>query len=136
MFSIPKIFDRVFLKFALVGLFNTVAGAVLMFLLYNSVGLGYWLSSAVSYCAGSALGFFLNKYFTFKVKQWSFKMIAAYILTIAVSWFLAYKIARMAVVSLFEASTQNIRDNIALFTGMCLFTGMNYISQRFFVFRK
>jgi hypothetical protein len=34
------IFDRVFLKFILVGLINTLAGSALMFLLYNIAGLG------------------------------------------------------------------------------------------------
>ena len=136
MYWIRKIFDRVFLKFVLVGILNTGTGAAIMFLLYNAAGFGYWLSSAVSYIAGSVLSFFLNKYFTFKVTHWSFKMIAAYIITIAISWFLAYKIARTAVVALLEAHPQKMRDNIALLTGMCLFTGLNYLGQRFLVFRK
>ena len=28
-----------------------------------------------------------------------------------------------------------IKDNIAMFVGMCSFVGLNYIGQRFFVFK-
>jgi hypothetical protein len=31
-------------------------------------------------------------------------------------------------------SSQKIRENVALLTGMCLFTGINYLGQRFVVF--
>jgi putative flippase GtrA len=130
------IFDRVLLKFLLVGLANTVVGSALMFIMYNVFGLGYWASSAINYIAGSILSFFLNKYWTFNVSKWSLYMIIAFASTIAVSWFLAYKIARTAIYFLLVDHPQKMRDNAALFTGMGLFTGLNYIGQRFIVFKK
>jgi len=63
-------------------------------------------------------------------------MVAAFIATIAVSWFLAYKAARTAVYFLLAEHPQKIRDNAALFAGMCLFTGLNYLGQRFVVFSE
>ena len=35
-----------------------------------------------------------------------------------------------------HSKPQNIRENVALFTGICLFTGLNYPGQRFVVFAK
>jgi len=35
-----------------------------------------------------------------------------------------------------NSKPQNIRENVALFAGMCLFTGLNYLGQRFVVFAK
>jgi putative flippase GtrA len=128
------IFDRVFLKFALVGIANTVVGAGLMFVMYNCFGMGYWVSSAANYAVGSILGFFLNKYWTFKVRRWSLYMVIAFVLTIAISYFLAYKIARTAIHYALADQSPKIRDNAALLAGMCLFTGLNYIGQRFIVF--
>ena len=29
-----------------------------------------------------------------------------------------------------------MRDNVAMLVGMCLFVGLNYLSQRFFAFRE
>ena len=130
------IFDRIFLKFLLAGLVNTVVGSGLMFVMYNIFGLGYWVSSAANYIVGSVLSFFINKYWTFNVSKWSLYMVVFFILTIAISWFLAYKIARTALYFLFMDHPPEIRDNAALFAGMCLFTGLNYLGQRFIVFKK
>jgi putative flippase GtrA len=130
------IFDRVFLKFLLAGLINTGVGAGLMFVMYNAFGLGYWLSSAVNYVVGSVLSFFLNKYWTFNVRKWSLYMVIAFAATIVISYFLAYKIARTAIYHVLADYSPKIRDNAALAAGMCLFTGLNYIGQRFIVFSK
>ncbi|MDR0472971.1 MAG: GtrA family protein [Treponema sp.] len=130
------IFDRVFLKFLFAGLVNTVVGSGLMFVMFNVLGLGYWVSSAANYITGSILSFFLNKYWTFNIRKWSLYMVAAFIATIALSYFLAYKIARTALYFLLADYPQKIRDNAALFAGMCFYTGLNYVGQRFIVFKK
>ena len=130
------IFDRVLLKFILAGFANTIVGACLMFGMYNIAGFNYWVSSAANYIAGSILSFFLNKYWTFQVRKWSPYIVITFIATIAISYFLAYKIARAALYFALAEYPEHIRDNAALFTGMCLFTGLNYIGQRFIVFKK
>jgi putative flippase GtrA len=130
------IFDKVLLKFISVGILNTIIGSGLMFVMYNVFGFGYWVSSAVNYVIGSVLSFFLNKYWTFKVNEWSIVMVIAFTVTIVVSYFLAYKIARTALYFALADYHPKIRDNAALFTGMCFFTGINYLGQRFFVFRR
>jgi len=130
------IFDRIFFKFLLVGIVNTIVGSGLMFIIYNVFGLGYWISSAANYVLGSILSFFLNKYWTFNIRKWSLYMIVAYIAVIVISWFLAYKIARTVLYFLLSDRPQKIRDNVSLFAGMCLFTGLNYLGQRFIVFKK
>jgi hypothetical protein len=59
-------------EFILVGILNTIAGSAIMFVLYNLAGFGYWASSLLNCGAASVLSFFLNKYFTFGVREWSF----------------------------------------------------------------
>jgi putative flippase GtrA len=130
------LFDHTFARFILVGVVNTLVGSAIMFSLYNITGCGYWLSSAMNYALTSVLSFFLNKRFTFGVKQWSFKMILLFALTIAVSYILAYGIAKSAIHFLLRNQSPRLRDNAALFAGMCLFTGLNYLGQRFAVFRR
>jgi len=129
------LFDRKFFKFIFVGIINTIVGSAIMFLLYNAAHWSYWLSSACNYCLTSVLSFFLNKYFTFGVKHWSVFMVAAFVLTIAFSYLLAYGIAKPAMDYLLKTSPERIRENFALFTGMCLFTGINYLGQRLVVFK-
>jgi putative flippase GtrA len=129
-------FDRTFFKFIIVGIVNTVIGSGLMFILYNFFDVTYWLSSAASYIVGSIASFFLNKYFTFTVKEWNLFMVAAFILNIGVSYFVAYGLAKPLMNYLLRDNALAVRENAALFTGMCLFTAINYIGQRFVVFRR
>ncbi|GHT56706.1 hypothetical protein FACS1894109_06520 [Spirochaetia bacterium] len=132
--SVTSLFDRTFFKFVLVGIINTIIGTGIMFSLYNLFGFSYWQSSAVNYIFTSILSFFLNKYFTFSVKQWSAYMLFAFVFTIAMSYLLAYGIAKPVVHRVLANCSQKIRDNVSMLAGMCLFTGLNYIGQRFVVF--
>ncbi|GMO44477.1 MAG: hypothetical protein Pg6C_06330 [Treponemataceae bacterium] len=129
-------FDCVFLKFIAVGIINTIVGSALMFALYNAAHFNYWLASACNYFLTSILSFFLNKYFIFNVRHWSAYMVAAFVLNIAVCYFIAYGAAKPTVNFLLKQAPQKLRENIALFTGMCLFTGLNYMGQRFVVFKE
>jgi len=130
------IFDRKFFKFILVGTINTIVGSAIMFSLYNIAHLSYWISSACNYFFGSILSFFLNKYFTFTIKEWSLFMVVAFILNTVICYFIAYGLAKPLINYFLDGKPQNIQENIALFTGMCLFTGLNYLGQRFVVFAR
>jgi putative flippase GtrA len=129
-----KIIDPVFFKFLLVGVLNTLVGSGIMFILYNVFSVGYWVSSVCNYIVGSILSFFLNKCFTFRVKEWSVFMVVAFVLTIAFSYLTAYGMAKPLINFLLRSYSQKIRENTALFTGMCFFTGINYLGQRLIVF--
>jgi putative flippase GtrA len=120
-----ELFDAVFFKFLGVGVINTIAGSALMFGLYNFAGLSYWASSAINYCAVSVLSFFLNKYVTFGVKDWTARMVIAFVLTIAASYVASYGIAKPLAYWLLRGYSRKVRDNGSLLAGMCLFTGLN-----------
>ena len=130
-----ELFDKKLFKFILVGIINTIVGSIIMFSLYNLALFNYWLSSACNYIFVSILSFFLNKYFTFNVRHWSLFMILAFILIIAFSYLIAYGVSKPLINIFFNNSPIKIRENIALFTGMCLFTGINYLGQRLIVFK-
>jgi putative flippase GtrA len=129
-------FDHIFFKFIIVGIINTIIGSGLMFVLYNLFDVTYWLSSAANYIVGSIASFFLNKYFTFSVKEWNLFMIITFILNIGVSYFVAYGLAKPLMNYLLRNNSLAIRENAALLAGMCLFTAINYIGQRTFVFKS
>jgi putative flippase GtrA len=124
-----------FLKFVVVGIINTLVGGIFIFSFYNIAKVGYWQSASASYILTSILSFFLNKYFTFNVKYWSLFMIFKFIITIVISYLIAYGIAKPVINYLLIDSPKKIRENLALLTGMCLFSGINYIGQRFIVFK-
>ena len=131
---LTKYIDKKLLKFLLVGLINTAVGAGIMFILFNFAGLGYWFSSACNYIAGGIVSFFLNKYLTFTNHEKSVKQVILFIVNLAVCYVLAYLLAKKAVYYLLESQSEQIRGNISMLVGMCLYTVLNYFGQRLLVF--
>lgn len=132
--KIRSVVDIKLLKFLIIGALNTLVGAGLMFLLYNLAGCSYWFSSAANYVAGSILSYFLNKYITFQNKTKSVMQVVKFIINILVCYFVAYGVAKPLVLWLFSSRSTKFTDNVAMLAGMCIFTGLNYIGQRFFAF--
>lgn len=130
-----RLIDITALKFLLVGVVNTLVGAGIMFVLYNFAGLSYWFSSAANYVVGGVVSFFLNKYFTFKNKGWSWHQVWRFILNLMICYILAYSIAQPLVGVILSGAGQKLRDNIAMLAGMGLYTVFNYFGQRFFAFK-
>ena len=134
--KIKSLFDAKLWRFLLVGILNTLVGNGLMFLLYNLTGLGYWLSTSISYALASILSYFLNRFFTFRYHEKGIRPILRFAANIAVCYLLAYGFAKPLVRVLLSDASQSLRDNIAMLFGMCLFTGFNYLGQRLYVFRS
>ena len=131
-----KLIDKTTIKFLIVGVINTLVGTSVMFLSYNIIGLGYWISSAANYIIASIVSYFLNKYFTFQNKERSLKMIVKFIVNISLCYLIAYGAAKPLIYHILEGWPVKLQDNGAMLVGMCLFVGLNYLGQRFVVFRK
>ena len=128
------IIDGTLIRFLLAGAANTLVGTALMFLLYNVFGASYWLSSACNYVAGGILSFFINKFFTFKNNRKSLAQAALFAVNVAVCYLIAYAGAERLVRLLLSLQDERVRGNVAMLCGMCLYTALNYIGQRFVVF--
>ena len=113
--KLMQLVDKKLLRFIIVGCINTIVGTAIMFGLYNLASCSYWVSSAANYILTSILSFFLNKYFTFRNKERSWKQAVMYVMA---------------------GAGQKIQENAAMLAGMCLFTGFNYLGQRLFAFKE
>lgn len=131
-----RFFDRTFWRFILVGLVNTLFGTGIMFVFYNVLHLSYWVSSASNYVFGSVLSYFLNRLFTFESREKAGRTLPRFVLNISVCYLLAYGAAKPLMACLLSDFSQSIRENGAMLVGMCLFVALNYLGQRFFVFRS
>lgn len=123
-------------RFILVGIFNTLLGAGMMFVLYNLANFTYWGASLTAYVIGSSISFFLNKCFTFQNHERSWKQVGKFAVNVAVCYFLAYGAAEPVVRLLLEAQTVKLQENVAMFAGLGLYTVLNYFGQHLFVFRS
>lgn len=126
--------DAKLLKFILVGIINTVVGMAVMFCLYNLFGCSYWISSAANYIFVSMLSYILNKRFTFRHRGDTLKSGVRFAVNIAACYLLAYGIAKPLTICIMEGRPLYLQENAAMLAGMCIFTGLNYLGQRFFVF--
>ena len=136
MSRLTGLIDKKLAKFLLVGVINTLVGTAIMFGLYNLAHCSYWVSSAANYILTSILSFFLNKYFTFESKEKSAAEVLRFAVNIAVCYLLAYGIAKPLCLAALAGASAAVRDNVSMFVGMCLFTGFNYLGQRFFAFKQ
>ena len=140
-----KIIDKTTFKFLLVGVINTLVGTGVMFLFYNLFHFGYWFSSASNYVIGSVVSYFLNKYFTFQSKTNSLKSLVKFVINISICYLVAYGAAKPLVYYVCDILRENVNafsflndkwcDNLAMVAGMGIFVVLNYIGQRFFVFK-
>ncbi|MBQ9166351.1 MAG: GtrA family protein [Oscillospiraceae bacterium] len=129
------IIDKTTVKFLIVGVANTVVGAGCMFLLYNVAHCTYWLSSAANYIVGGIVSFVLNKYFTFQKRGWDLKEVARFVVNVILCYLIAYGIAKPTVLLVLSGQSVDLQENVAMAVGMCLYTGLNYLGQRYFAFK-
>ena len=134
--NVKDLFDVKLIKFAGVGVVNTLVGAALMFGLYNLAGASYWLSSLTNYVLTSILSYFLNKIITFGHKGDIKGSLFRFAINIAACYLLAYGIAKPITSIVLGGISVRVQENIAMLVGMCLFTGLNYIGQKLFVFNN
>ena len=130
-----KLIDGTMPRFLLAGIVNTLAGCGTMFLLCNLAGCSYLVSSAANYIVGGIVSFFLNKYFTFRRREWSWGQVWRFALNVAVCYGLAYGAAKPLAVMALADTPKDIQENVAMLIGMCLYVALNYFGQRFFAFR-
>ena len=130
-----RFLDETLWKFVLVGIFNTLTGMAIMFGLYNLLGASYWVSSAANYILVSIFSYVLNKKFTFRYDGEVVQSGIRFAVNLVVCYLLAYSIAKPCALTLLEGCSRSLQENVAMLIGMCLFTGMNYLGQRLFVFR-
>lgn len=126
--------DKGITRFVIIGIFNTLLGTAIMLGLYNLAGCTYWISSAANYIICSILSYFLNKRFTFGYRGDTLKSGLRFAVNIALCYLAAYGAAKPFMVWVMDGWPSNIQENAAMLTGMCIFTGLNYLGQKFFVF--
>ncbi len=136
MKKLLALMDAKLWKFMLVGVLNTLVGNGLSFFLLNLTSLGYWGSSSLAYALASVMSYFLNKYFTFQNTEPGWKPVFRFALNIAVCYGLAYGLAEPLMRWALSGASVAVQDNVAMLTGMVLFTGFNYLGQRLFTFRE
>lgn len=131
-----EMIDDKLLKFIIVGTINTIVGTIIMFGMYNFFGFSYWISSSSNYILVSILSYALNKKYTFRHRGQTLKSSLKFAINIAICYIVAYGIAKPLIILIMNDSNIFLQENVAMLTGMILFTALNYLGQRLFVFKE
>ena len=127
--------DNELVKFLIVGVFNTIIGASIMFVAYNFLGLSYWVSTSLNYIIAGIFSFFANKKFTFKSEGKTFQKIILFIITLIFCYFVAFYLSKK-ITFFIDISNKKLKENISMLLGMVIYTVLNFILQKKVVFRK
>ena len=133
---LKKFFSNQAVRFLMVGAINTLVGTGIMFLLLNLTPTPYWLCVAANYITGGIVSYFLNKYFTFRNNEKSFKQVVLFVAVVAVCALLAHGIAKPLVFKLLAGKSESLQKNISALAGTVLYTILNFVGQKFIAFKK
>ena len=57
-------------------------------------------------------------------------------MNVAICYLIGYGLAKPFVLHLLSGQAVKVQENVAMLVGMCLYTGLNYLGQRFFAFQE
>lgn len=136
--KLPAWLGGSFLRFLLVGVFNTIVGLSVIALMLHVVGIGYWASTFIGNAVGALVSYILNKKFTFRSKAkvagslWKFFLVtlACYGLSYGIGLYGGFWLA-----AVFPAFPDNRVHDAATLLGTALYTVTNYLGHKYFSFR-
>ncbi|QDP39083.1 GtrA family protein [Radiobacillus deserti] len=129
---------KLFSKFLAVGILNTIVGISLMYSLYY-LGFSYWWATFLGNGVGACVSFGLNRSFTFNSEASVRKTILPFFLVIGVCYVLAYSISigvLKQILSIVPLIPLNHVEDFAILVGAGIYTVLNFIGQRQFVFMR
>ncbi len=117
-------------RFALVGLSNTLLTLVVIFTLTSIFKLGYVLANGIGYTCGLINSFVLNKIFTFRSKEY-FLREAVFFIGVHI---VCYLVQLGVLVVLREA--MEVPVSIAQLLAMGVYTAINFFLNKFITFHE
>jgi putative flippase GtrA len=117
-------------KFGLVGIMNTLLSLAVIFTLYNLIHLDYRIANVAGYIAGLTNSFIWNRLWTFKSGGHLLKESALFLGVFGVCFAVQFAVL------LLLAEILLIEKNISILLSMVIYTGINYLGNRFVTFRS
>ncbi|MGM0923540.1 MAG: GtrA family protein [Bacillota bacterium] len=130
--------DPLLLKFILVGIMNTAAGLSAIFLLLNVINVSYWLSTFLGNIIGAAVSYYLNRSFTFSSQASINRSLPRFIIVIVFCYFVSFSFAKAAAEFIYTGFPQAFiltQDMLAVLMGASFYTILNFLGQKYFVFK-
>lgn len=121
-----------FLRFLLVGILNTLVGLTLTLFCFHILHTGYWGATVIGNACGVWISYMLNRRFTFRQEAGGGSYWIRFLMVVSISYLIAYRFSLWGVHYLLP----NLQETGAILIGMVIYTGLNYLGQSYWVFRK
>ncbi|NHM32613.1 GtrA family protein [Neobacillus terrae] len=126
-----------FFRFLIVGVINTCVGLSVMYLILYITN-SYWVSTFTGNTIGAGVSYLLNRKFTFKSSNSVLGSLFRFMLVIGICYFISYsiglRISSWLLESVLGLHSSYIKE-LAVLSGTGLYTILNYLGQRWFVFK-
>jgi putative flippase GtrA len=122
---------RQFIKFCLVGIFNTIIDYGVYLFFTRSLGLYFLYANILAILIAMTFSFFVNKYWTFKNFEKKIKSQYAKFFLIGIVYFFLYNIIFYLCVHNFK-----IYDLLAKIIAIAIGLSWNFVANKYWTFRK
>ncbi|WP_159881441.1 GtrA family protein [Paenibacillus puerhi] len=126
-------------RFLLVGMLNTAVGLSVMLVLLHGAKLDYWMSTLIGTAVGACVSYVLNRSFTFKSRTAHKTGLIKFLLVLGSCYVVAYASSSWLTGSIGEfipVLSGDAGRTIAVVLGNGLYTILNYLGQKHFVFAE
>ena len=118
-----------FIRYVLVGVFNTVFGYCIIFACMYLLGLGAELSNAIGYAVGLLVSYTLNRHFTFASKHRRTTEFARFLLVFGIAYALNFAVLLVLLHGL------HVHAGVSQVLAGIVYVGASYLMNKFWVFR-
>jgi len=134
-------FTKETLIYLIVGLTNTAIGWIETYIYNNFFHWGYWVTSIVVFVIGLIFTFVLNRKYTFQSDAPLKELLPKYLLEVFICFVTAYGLGKVILDWFFSSVWKlnlsvDMLDTVKGILANCAYIALNYIGQKFFVFRK
>ena len=124
-----KIFIEAF-KYGIVGVINTLLTLAIIWIMRSVIGTSLIISNVTGYTIGFLNSFILNRLWTFKCNyNWKKEFIKFLIA------FIVCYLIQLTFVLLLEKYTE-LKEQYTTLSGMVIYTGINFLLNKYFTFKK
>ncbi len=145
-----KLFDKVFLRYCLLGVSNFALCTAIMFILYNTGLCSKDVAPLVNYGLGAVIWYFGNLWLVFPGQKQSVGLVVRFVLEIVLCYVGSYYLLAPAIYRLLMRTSwfpravgflrkmpaERFEANCIMGIGVVLYAVSNYFGQRFYVFRN
>jgi len=119
-----------FIRFILVGIFNTILGYAIILFLFHIVNLSYSLAYLLSYIIGFVISYFLTRSFVFQSQQKKYREFMKFVVAFGIAYGCSYLILHLLI------EHKILPINMSFLVGMIVYSLCFYLFNKYITFKS